>query len=366
MKRNLGRVVLLALLIPFALYAEVWEWKMLNAPTSLYVGQSGVIRYECRFTTNAADYTIAFKPKSTDTYTIEMLTQSDKIVNEKRIQTFDLLITPTREGNIVFAPDALMRHTTFASIENATIGRDNVKKYDFNDEKANLPPVRFVAKTSPVVLNGQMKLEAKVDKTTALAHEPIHLSVSLSGEGNLDRYIPLSFSIKGVNLFAEAPVRNIALSSQGYRGEITQSFALVSRRPYTIPALSLPVLDTISGKVLTLKTDPIRIEIEEGYNPANLLDAPDLRDTAVMKRYALYGMFMLLGALLFWGTHKMWGMRPRRREKAFWEKIKDPKELAIALALHDPQKYREIIQGLDRNELTLRDAKKKLIQKGES
>ncbi len=267
---------------------------------------------------------------------------------------------------MVFTPDALMRHTTFASIENATIGRDNVKKYDFNDVKANLPPVSFVVKGSPVSLNGHMKLEAKVDKTTALAHEPIHLSVSLSGEGNLDRYIPLSVAIKGVNLFAEAPVRNIALSPQGYRGEITQSFALVSRRPYTIPALSLQVLDTVSGKVQALKTEPIRIEIEEGYNAANLLDAPDLRDTAVMKRYALYAVFMLLGALLFWGSQKLWRMRPRRKEKAFWEKIKDPKELSVALALHDAQTYREIIQGLDRNELTLRDAKKKLIQKGES
>lgn len=364
MKQNLGRIVLLVLMIPLALYAEVWEWTMLKSPSSLYVGESGIIRYECRFSTNAADYTIAFKPQSTDAYTIEMLTQSDKIVHGKRIQTFDLLITPHQEGLIVFAPDALMRHTTFASIENATIGRDNVKKYDFNDVKANLPSVSFAVKSSPVILNGRMKLEAKVDKTTALAHEPIHLSVSLSGEGNLDRYIPLSVAIKGVNLFAEAPVRTISLSAGGYRGEIRQDFALVSRRPYTIPALSLQVLDTVSGNIQTLNTEPIRIEIEEGYNPANLLDAPDLRDSAVMKRYGLYGAFMILGALLCWGGQKLWQIRPRRAKKAFWEAIKNPQELSIALALEDSKKYQSIIQGLDSNRLSLKEAKKKLSDKG--
>lgn len=366
MKQNLGKAVLLVLLLPFVLYAEVWEWKMLTSPPSLYVGQSGIIRYECRFSTNAADYTIAFKPQSTDAYNVAMLTQSDKIVNEKRIQTFDVLITPKQSGSIVFAPDALMRHTTFASIENATIGRDNVKKYDFNDVTAHLPKVSFVAKASQTPLNGQLTLEAKVDKTTALAHEPIHLSVTLRGEGNLDRYVPLPINIKGVNLFGEAPVRDIALSSGGYRGEIRQDFALVSKRPYTIPALRLEVLNTHTGKIETLTTAPIRIEIEEGYTASNLLDAPDLRDSALMKRYALYGAFMVLGAVLYWGGQKVWQIRPRRTSKAFWETIKDPKALSIALAFKDPKQYHEIIQGLDSSRLSLREAKKKLSDKGES
>ncbi len=108
---------------------------------SLVVGQSGVIRYECRFDSSAGDYTIEFKPSEESTYKASILTQRDQIVEGKRLQTFDVLIVPKQAGKIDIGFEALIRHTTFASIENATIGRDNVKKYDFNDEKVYLPPV---------------------------------------------------------------------------------------------------------------------------------------------------------------------------------------------------------------------------------
>ena len=75
------------------------------------------------------------------TYKASMLTQRDQIQNKKRVQTFDVLIVPKQAGAIDVDFEALIRHTTFASIENASIGRDNVVKYDFNDVKVHLPPV---------------------------------------------------------------------------------------------------------------------------------------------------------------------------------------------------------------------------------
>jgi hypothetical protein len=181
MKRSLGKLIAL-MILSVSGWGATYQWKMLEAPQTLYVQQSGVVRYECTFSTSAADYTIDFKPSSTEEYRASILTQRDRIVEGKRVQTFDVLITPLKEGNIEVALEALIRHTTFASIENASIGRDNVKKYDFDDETAYLPKVLISAKPNSAALSGEMALEVRIDKRSVIAHEPVHVSLFLRGK----------------------------------------------------------------------------------------------------------------------------------------------------------------------------------------
>ena len=289
-----------------------------------------------------------------------ILTQRDRIVAGKRVQTFDVLITPIKEGKIEVSPEALIRHTTFASIENASIGRDNVKKYDFDDEKAQLPKVMITAKPNSAALSGELTLEVQIDKRSAVAHEPVHVSLYLRGRGNLDQYPPYELNISGVTVFAEEPIRDISPDSAGYVGEIRQEFALVSDKSYVIPKITIDVFDTTTQKIKQLQSHSVAIEIAQGYEPSNLLDPPALRDWNTLARYSLYGALVLAGVALGEGTRRLWKLRPRRKVKQFWDEAKSSKELVMLLSLSGDKCYDEVIAELEAGTAQLSEAKKKL------
>lgn len=360
MRRSLGNIALIWLAFAALAWGETYRWSVLKVPEALRVGQSGVVRYECAFDGNAGNYTIEFKPKNSETYSVQILTQKDRIVEGKRIQTFDVLVTPLREGAITLKLEALIRHTTFASIENATIGRDNVKKYDFNDEKALLPVVEITAKENTAALTGRITLEVKSDRTTVRAHEPFHLSLYVRGSGNLDQFVPYELNISGVTVFAEPPQKSISPSPEGYEGEIRQEFALIAEKSYVIAPLSLRVFDTAENRLKELKTAPIHVEVDAGYEPSTLLDPPDLSDNATLKRYALYASLVILGTAMGEVARRLWKLRPRRKIKHFWDEAKTSKELVILLSLSGKKCYDEIIGLLEAGEIGLGEAKKRL------
>ncbi|MFY9143500.1 BatD family protein [Sulfuricurvum sp.] len=360
MKQSLGKLILGVLALCASSWGGSFQWSVLEAPKELYVSQSGVVRYECAFDTSAADYTIEFKPKGAKEYGAKILTQHDRISNGKRIQTFDVLITPKEAGTITVNLDALIRHTTFASIENATIGRDNVKKYDFNDEKAMLPAVTITAKANSAALTGDIAFSVSVDRQSVRAYEPVHLSLMIKGSGNLDQFVPYELNISGVKVFAEPPQTTLTASTDGFSGEIRQEFALVAEKSFMIPPLSLSVMDTTKQKEKILTTEMIPIDVGEGYDIGNLLDPPDLSSYATLKRYALYAALIGFGVLLGEGFRRLWKHRPRRKPKYFWENAKNTKELILLLALSGEKHYEPIITSLETKAMSLSEAKKKL------
>lgn len=359
MKRSLGKLIAL-MILSVSGWGATYQWKMLEAPQTLYVQQSGVVRYECTFSTSAADYTIDFKPSSTEEYRASILTQRDRIVEGKRVQTFDVLITPLKEGNIEIALEALIRHTTFASIENASIGRDNVKKYDFDDETAHLPKVFITAKPNSAALSGEMALEVRIDKRSVIAHEPVHVSLFLRGRGNLDQYVPYELNISGVNIFAEEPMRDISPDTAGFSGEIRQEFALVSSKSFIIPSITIDVFDTSTQKIKRLQSEAAAIEVVQGYERSNLLDPPALRDWSGWMRYTLYTGLVIVGVALGEAARRLWKLRPQRKAKRFWDEAKTSKELVMLLSLSGEKRYEEVIGLLESGRVDLREAKKKL------
>ncbi|MBD3798941.1 BatD family protein [Sulfuricurvum sp.] len=358
------KLVLFLLILAHPLWAATYQWRILEAPKELYVNQSGVVRYECAFTTNAADYTIAFKPTGNENFKVSMLTQRDRIVEGKRVQTFDLLITPLRAGTIEIALDALIRHTTFASIENASIGRDNVKKYDFEDETAQLPKAIILAKANSTALSGEITMEVKVDKRRVIAHEPVHASLYIRGSGNLDQFVPYELNISGVNIFAEQPQKNISPSSAGFEGEIRQEFALVSEKNFVIPSVELEIFDTATQSRKVLRSQAVSIEVVQGFERSNLLDPPQITDWSGWVRYGLYGALIVLGIALDEAIRWLWKRRPRRRTKRFYDGAKTVKELITLLALSGEKRYIEVIEWLENKTVSLSEAKTKLEKIG--
>lgn len=360
MKQSLGKIGLLWLLLVSYAYGAHYEWSVLKAPKELHVGESGVVRYQCLFEGSAGDSTVVFKPTDSKSYKASMVTQDDHVVNGKRILQFDVLITPVSAGILDIKLDALIRHTTFASIENASIGRDNVKKYDFNDEKAIMPSVKITGLDNTADLSGEITFAVQVDKVKVRSHEPVHLSLYVRGRGNLNEFVPFELNISGVKHFSEPAYRDLSLGENGYEGEIRQEFALVGEKSYVIPSFSVSVFDTKSHTNKILRSRSIAIEVEKGFVASNLLDAPQLNGYTDWKRYGLYALFVLLGVILAEVVRWLWIHRPRRKSKAFWDTAATVKELSVLLSLRGESQYSQMIQMLDEGKLTLNEAKNKL------
>jgi hypothetical protein len=362
MKLNLGRLtffVVILLCVP-NLFASVYTWKIVQSPQSLYVHQSGIVRYECTFDNSAAEYTVEFKPIGDELYTASILTQRDQIIRGKRVLTFDVLVRPRIDGNVPIKLNTLVRHTTFASIENATIGRDNVKKYDFDDENVSLPIASISVKPNATVLSGDFTLEVAVDKHSVVAHEPVHLSIYIRGAGNLDKYSPYELNISGVTFFREAPLRDISPDSMGYRGEIREEFALVADKNYIIPPITLEFFDIKTQKVKKFQTQSIAIEVASGFQAENLLDIPQITDYSGWKKYGFYTLLVAFGIGLGEMFRWIWKYRPRKKSKHFWDEATTPKELVTLLALSGDKRYEKIIEALEAGTIELREAKKRL------
>lgn len=359
MKRNLGKILFVCMVTAGQLWGA-YQWSVLEAPKTLVVGQSGIIRYQCQFDTSAADYIIEFKPANGVNYKASILTQKDQVRDNKRVQTFDVLIVPTQAGTLDINLKALIRHTTFASIENASIGRDNVKKYDFNDETASLPKVTLPAKENPEAITGELTLEVQTDAKIVRAHEPFHLRVIVKGKGSLDELIPFDLNISGVKVFSEPLQKSLTLSDQGFEGEVSQEFALVAGESYTIEPLTLSYYDTAKNRVAVLKSKPVYVEVGEGYELSSLLDVPKMNDYGTLKRYALYLFFIGLGIGLNEAVRWIWKRRPRGKKRYFWDTSSTVNELVQLLSLSGERRFDEVIRALEEENMDLGEAKKKL------
>lgn len=360
MRRSLGRLLFLWLASAALVWGATYQWKVLQSPQSLRVGQSGVVRYECTFSGSAVEYSIKLNLDDNPIYHASILTEHEKVVHGKRIQTFDVLITPKISGNIDIRINAIVRVTTLEAIENTVLGRDNVGKDDIVEEKVTLPSVTLRADENTAALTGSITLEARVDHTRVRAHEPLHLSLFVRGSGNLDRFVPYELNISGVRVFAEPPQKLISPSAAGYEGEIRQEFALVAEKSYVIAPMSLSLFDTVDNEIKILRTAPIPIEVSGGYDPSTLLDPPDLSDTATLKRYVLYGSLVMLGVVMGEGFRRLWKHRPRRRGKHFWESAKTAKELVMLLSLSGDKNYDDVVGLLESGVIGLSEAKARL------
>lgn len=361
MKQSLGRSIVWIFLLHSALWGINYQWSILKSPHTLRVGQSAAIRYACTFDGSAAEYSIKLKFKENEEYSISILSENSQLVKGKRIDTFDLLITPKKSGHFSVGLDGVVEYVSPGSIDyTAHFGRENVSQKDIITTKTVLPSFVVDAQPNNAALTGHITMEARVDQTTVHTHEPTHFSVIIKGSGNLEQFVPFELNISGVRVFSEPPKQLFSPSADGVEGEIRQEFALVADKAYVIPSLTLSIFDTVHNRPVILKSEAIPIEVKEGYDPASLLDAPDLSDTATLKRYAYNAGWVVLGILLAEISRWLWKKRPRRQNRAFWESAKTPKELVMVLALSGDKAFEPIIAELEAGKIVLGEAKKKL------
>ena len=366
MKPNLGRALALMVALAAAVWAAPYEWSASISQSEAYVHEGVEIRYTCRFKDAGNLYVIDFNPpREGKGYRLKLLSESERIVSGIRQNDYRFLLFPTQAGGLDLEFSILMRKTTQASIENTVIGRDNVEYLDFTDTPIRSPKLHLNVKEAQARLAGTFTMDVAYSTDRLKAYEPLHLTVTVQGDGNMDKLCPFDLNISGVEIFGETPQSDFKLSPKGLRGTWVQRFALVSAESYTVPELTLRYFDTDAKEVRTLRSESRRIEVSKSYEPETLLDAPEAEPT--MWKWHWYYLYCLVSFVVGFAIGKWRGL-PRRREvqTSFAAQVKSaatPRELAVLLARDGDPRFSGLIEKLEHpsDPIALAEAKKEAL-----
>ncbi len=386
MRRLLGRVVAL-LLVTVTLQAS-YSWSVHSNKSEAVVHEAVEIVLQCRFSDAAYGYFIELQEPSHPDYEIVLLFETEAQEEGREYYEYRYVLFPNRAGELVLPFQALMKQTTKESIENSVIGRDNVEDLSFETTSVTLPPLHLHVKPSSAPLTGEMNLSVQTDTTTVSAYKPLHLSITLEGVGNLQQAAPFELNISNVTLFAEKPEYALELTAQGYRGRVTQHFALVSHESYTIPSIQREYWSLSKHHTEHLQSVPIPVTVTPAYRRDTLLDATSQEPAPQQEErswlWSALALFMLgfaAGRYLRhpWIERALSQLRrldawlwPQHRSKAS-QKSHDmrrairhcstPQALLVYLIISDSARYSDIIAALESETITFSAAKKEALKR---
>lgn len=172
---------------------------------------------------------------------------------------------------------------------------------------------------------GGFRMEAAVDREQIQAGEPVTLTLSLAGCGNLEPAPPPRLEIPGVDVFEGEYKRNALWREGCYYNETNRTYTLVGTDDFTIPSVTLHTFDPALKAVVPVRTLPIDVRVRHG---AETRDSKSEEETMTMESIAAAGAVGFgfgVAVTLLW----------LRREKRVKRTRPDPlRKLLVALFEH--------------------------------
>ena len=362
MRKNLGNISIIFLLFfNLNLFASTYEWSAAANKKSAFVNEAILLTYTCRFSDRSELYTIDFNPVTdNENYTIKPLSEQEQIVDGKRVNKFEYIAYVKRSGVIVFDFDMIMKKTNKDSIENTVLGRDNEQYEEFTSTYLKQKSLHVDIKRSGTDLVGNFELEVGQGKTNIKAYEPFSLEFIIKGVGNFQTLKPISFEIDGVKVFSQKAILKSSLKEDGEYGVWSQKFAFVSDKNFVVPAVEFEYFNIKKVSKQLLRFSALEVDVTPAYQRAELLDE-ETKGLEFKREYLYYLLTFILGFVLakinFRKKKKL-----QTKQDLFCDKVNKSKslgELSMILAIHNSQKYRDVILSIEKGELTsLKDTRK--------
>jgi len=365
MRKNLGRLLALLMVLSSTLFASTYTWKASANKLNVVTNEAVHLSYVCAFSDRAELFVIDFNPVTdNENYTIILLSESQKIRDSKRINSYEFVAFVHKEGSTTFEFDVAMKMTNQDSIENSVLGRDNGEYEEYSIKYIKQKPLTLNVVASQSNIVGNLSMQIIADKPNIKAYTPYNFEVKVSGDGNLHKMEPLEFNIDGVKIFTEAPKKDFHLSADGYNGTWSQKFSFVSAKDFTIPPFFLTLYNLQSKKVEKLSSPKISLNVENVYKKEKLIDIEE-KHSKFNYSYLYYFLTFLAGFLVAKVKIKM-PKKEHPQTKILKEKIfqtKTLEELLMLLVIQNSKHFRVLITQIEAKEvLSLSDAQKRASQ----
>ncbi len=241
--------------------------------------------------------------------------------------------------------------------------------------------IKIDAKALPqgVSIFGDFKFSAKIDKTKTKVNEPVNLTVTIKGVGNIDDINEFKLDIKDAIVYGDKPLKKIYTNDKEELGEFTQKFAIVSDRNFTINPLEFVFFDKDSKKVIKVKSERFNIEIEDSIIKTDTAKLEKQNEASVVtKTEIIYDnasktmltIFALGGFLLGLLTHFLLTKEQKRDKKTKEDtplekrikKSKNDKEL-LSLLLPYTSRSKKMQTMINRLEENIYEGKNNIINR---
>jgi hypothetical protein len=359
MKKHLGRIALLLLVLFTFIDAQEYQWSASINKESVYVNEAVHLHYRCEFDSRDELHVIEFDPTGKyEAYDIYLLSESENIEDGKRVNEFEFVAFVKKSGKIDFDFDVLMKKTNQDSIENTVLGRDNAGYEEFSKKLIKQKRLSLNVLPNNVKLVGEFDFSIKKDDARIDAYEPYHLEIVIEGVGNLDKLDALDLNISDAKVFSSKPEKKYSLTKGGYKGSWSQKFAIVAQNNIVIPEISYSYFSPKSKVVKSFKENSFELKVNKLYKKEELLDKEEPKEALFKKEYLYYLLFFLLGFLS--AKIKIKTFKKNKQKDSFASKIdacKDIDELMVLLVINDSAKYANIIEKIEDKQIGLSQAK---------
>ena len=370
MKKTLGSLLLLCLSL---MAKNEYEWKIELKEKNLYQHQATMLIMQCKFSKEGKNDDVEFEPPLNTPFGFKLLSEKRHFEGELQTLTYKYLIFAKNSGDFELLLKPIMLFTTQSAIDNVIVGRDNVNDLEVEREEAQLRPIKIRVSKTETGLTAVLDLDTKLDLNEVSAYEPVHLEISLSGEGNLQDLEAINFDINGVEVFADKIEKSLELSEFGYKGQWLQRFAFVGKEDFIIPSISFKYFDVKDKKEKVLTTQAFKIRVkEDGIKREELIDKVDLPKSKIDFSSYIDYLYYILTFLAGFIVAKLVKL-PNKQSPKFkkGEKIKatkNAKALLAVLITCDKGLFEEEIDALEKavykgNKLNLSKLKKKAFSR---
>jgi hypothetical protein len=168
---------------------------------------------------------------------------------------------PLRAGTLTITP--LESEVSQVDFFGRAARTERLKAEPLDIEVVPLPEAGRPANFDPAAV-GRFSIEAHVDRSDVAPGEPVSLTVTVSGQGNLRKLAPPRLPpLDGWKLYE--PKTDVKVDNQGgITGRKTVEYLMLPERPGTtmVPAFELTYFDPAQRKYITEKTAPVRLVVK--------------------------------------------------------------------------------------------------------
>lgn len=348
MKKILGSFLFLSL----SLFAKsAYEWKIDLKDKDLYLHQATVLTMECSFSKEGKNDGVEFIPPKDIPFDFKLLSENRSFAGVKQTLSYTYLLFAKQAGKYELKLQPKMLFMSQSAIDNVIVGRDNVNDLEVEKEIAKIDPITIRVQETSSAITGKLRFKTDLDRTDVSAFEPVHLEISLEGEGNLQELSPIVFEIEDVQVFSDEVEQKFTAGENGYKGEWIQRFAFVGKKDFNIPSISIHYfdLDDKQEKIATTKSFSISVK-EDGMKRETLIDEVDLPSSKIDFSEYLGYLYYLLTFISGFIAAKLLRLPRKTPKKEKGEKIKkakNEKELLKVLIMCEKNLFSAEIEELE-------------------
>ncbi len=184
---------------------------------------------------------------------------------EYRVSEFRTFLLPTLIGESVIEPASMLARSLMGIISLQEI------RYATAPVTVNVRPLPAGAPTSFAGAVGRFAIQASVDVDQVAAGDPITMTVTISGEGNLPTQADPPFpDMPGWRVFESKTDTNVSVVNDSIRGTRTYERTLVpnSEGSFIIPAIEFSYFEPEGEQYHLLTTKAVPVQVSRGTAPS--------------------------------------------------------------------------------------------------